>query len=392
MTKPDFLNAPAIQAAFRLAKQAGGEGRLVGGVVRDWLMGRPVGDIDMAVNVPIDAFCKAAQQADIRIIETGLEHGSVTMIYEDDVIEVTQTRADIETDGRHAVIGFHPSFATDASRRDFTINAIYLDADGIIYDPLGGQADIKARKLAFIGDASERICEDYLRILRYVRFIATLDDIVVDADIWPHLKQHKEGLHQLSGERIMQELIKLFDGPNWAKAVDVMRRTALDVSLFAEPFLPLHDSSDSFDKWQVRAASCLSPSAFRSWQNLPAARKDISQISYCLTPLSADDWACLASEAWHEIAYFEPYGGAQVGLYDRCLVQSRYHQAGLSSQRFEALRNYDAPPCPVTGHDLQQAGFEAGPEMGKLLHQAKWAFAKSAYSLSREEIITLLKG
>ena len=391
MTKPDFLNAPAIQAAFRLAIQAGGEGRLVGGVVRDWLMGRPVGDIDMAVNVPIDAFCKAAEKANIRIIETGLDHGSVTMIYENDSIEITQTRADIETDGRHALIGFHPSFATDASRRDFTMNAIYLNADGALYDPLNGQEDIHAKKVVFIGNASDRITEDYLRILRYVRFIATLDDIVIDEGILSALTQHKQGLRQLSGERIMQELIKLFAGPHWAKAVDVMRHTALDTTLFNEPFLDVLDMSDSLDKWQARVASCLSPSAFQAWQNLPVARKDVSQIKYCLASLSEDDWACLAGEAWHEIAYFEPHNGGQVGFYDRCLVQSRYHPHGLSSQRLQALRNYDAPPCPVTGHDLQQAGFEAGPEMGKVLHQAKRAFAKSAYSLSREEIIALLR-
>ena len=386
MNQPDFLQMPAIQKAFALAKQAGGEARLVGGVVRDWLAARPLGDIDMAVNVPIERFCACAKQANIRIIETGLAHGSVTMLYENQMIEVTQTRADIETDGRHAVIGFHPSFATDAHRRDFTINAIYLDETGAIYDPLGGQADLAHRRLAFIGDAAHRISEDYLRILRYVRFVATIDDIAIDDKIIAQIKTQSKGLYQLSGERIIHELIKLFKGPHWAKAAQAMCQAELDVTLFGEAFLPLHESHAQLVSWQSRAMSCLSKTAFVAWQKYPFARKDLTQMRYLNKPISEADYACLASDEWHVIAYFEPQD-----FYQRCVVQARYHEAALSQERLDELRNYDAPPCPVSGHDLQQAGFSAGPALGAYLHQAKLAFAKSAYSLSREEIITSLK-
>ena len=386
MKQPDFLKMSSIQQAFTLAKQAGGEARLVGGVVRDWLAGRPLGDIDMAVNVPIERFCAYAKQANIRIIETGLAHGSVTMLYDDEVIEVTQTRADIKTDGRHAVIGFHPSFATDARRRDFTMNAIYLDETGALYDPLDGQADLVNRRLVFIGDAAQRITEDYLRILRYVRFVATIDDIAIDDKIIAQIKAHSQGLYQLSGERIIYELIKLFKGPHWAKAVHAMRQAGLDETLFGAPFLSLHDSHEQLVSWQARAMSCLSKTAFAAWQKQPFARKDLTQMRYLDKPISKADYACLASDDWHVIAYFETQD-----FHQRCVVQARYHEGALSQERLDELRNYDAPPCPVSGHDLQQAGFVAGPALGGYLQQAKLVFAKSAYSLSREEIITSLK-
>ena len=181
-----FPVPPLATRLFALARAEGYEARIVGGAVRDWLAGLPTGDIDMAVAAPIDAFAGACRADGIRVIETGLSHGTVTVLSParsgganaDAVnadmggpIEVTQTRLDLETDGRHAVVGFSDDWKADASRRDFTINAIYIDADGQIDDPLGGRVDLELGTLRFAGNAAQRVEEDALRMLRYCRFL-----------------------------------------------------------------------------------------------------------------------------------------------------------------------------------------------------------------------------
>ena len=177
-----FPVSPLAQRLFALAAAAGHEARIVGGAVRDWQAGFDIGDIDMAVAAPIEAFASRCRDAGLRVIETGLSHGTVTVAVDGDAIEVTQTRVDLETDGRHALVGFSDDWQADARRRDFTINALYLDADGRVDDPLGGLADLRNGMLRFAGDAAQRVEEDALRMLRYCRFLPRFGGGSTDAD------------------------------------------------------------------------------------------------------------------------------------------------------------------------------------------------------------------
>ena len=181
-----------------LAASLGGEARLVGGVVRDAVLGtldlQGRLDLDMAVNLPIKEVADGARDKGYRVIETGLAFGSVTIIADAHPIEITQTRADLETDGRHATIGFQPDWLEDAKRRDFTMNALYLQSDGQLYDPLGGCDDIAAKRLRFIGVPQDRIAEDYLRILRAIRFLATYPTFTMPADDYAALQEAKAGV------------------------------------------------------------------------------------------------------------------------------------------------------------------------------------------------------
>ena len=380
------LITPAVRQAFDVARAAGGEGRLVGGIVRDWLLGRALGDTDMAVTVPIADFMAQARAQNITIIETGLAHGSVTLRHDGINVEVTQTRADIETDGRHATIGFTPSFEEDAKRRDFTINAIYLDEDGIIHDPLDGMADLKAGRISFIGDAALRIAEDYLRILRFIRFGATLEGFVLDAQDMTALAPHFGGLADLSGERIIHELQKLFGGANWPYAVSAMHDSGLDKALFGDAFYPLHHFYEMFDSWQVVAASCLTPLAGDAINNLPFSRADKAMITALLAPLTEAEMLALQGDHWHEVAHF---GGAY--FYQRCLVQSRHHDISLAQNRLNEINNFTPPPCPVTGHDLQEAGVPAGPDLGALLRTAEAHFVKASYQSDKADLLAKLR-
>ena len=377
-----------VGKAFALARSAGGQGRLVGGAVRDWTIGRPIGDLDMAVNVPIAAFRKQAQAAAIRVIDTGLDHGSLTLCENGTCLEVTQTRKDISTDGRHAKIGFTPEWDEDARRRDFTINALYIDENGTLFDPVGGLADIKAGRLRFIGDAGARISEDYLRMLRLMRFVSQLEGFDADEDALTIVTQHLDGLGQLSGERIVQEIKKLCAGVQWQKAVVMMTKSGLDQALFGAPFLPRSPRASLLESWQGVLASLAGADGRDVIKKMPFSRADLRHMTTLWQPFQSGDFAALADhgqDAWQEVAYFN-----QAHLYERALIQEAFEDFTLSDERLAALRFYDAPPCPVSGDDLSKAGVAPGPEMGRLLQQAAVLFVKSGFVLSANDIITTL--
>ena len=170
----DWLRDDATQRVMTAIAGGGFEARAVGGVVRNSLLGLPVTDIDVATTAKPDDTMRLARAAGFGVIETGLQHGTVTVIVGRKTFEVTTLRCDVQTDGRHATVAFTDDWSEDARRRDFTLNALYCDAQGRVHDPLGGFADLSARRVRFIGDATARIHEDYLRILRFFRFYARL--------------------------------------------------------------------------------------------------------------------------------------------------------------------------------------------------------------------------
>ena len=181
----------------------------VGGCVRDALMDRPVVDVDLATIHPPDITQARLKAAGIDVLEIGIEHGTVVARFGHKLFQITTLRVDVETDGRHARVAYTDDWAADASRRDFTMNALYADLDGNVFDPLGGAVDIAARRVRFIGDAHERIKEDALRILRFFRFHAQIEDGEIDADGLSACRDSAGALETLSGERVREELFKL---------------------------------------------------------------------------------------------------------------------------------------------------------------------------------------
>ncbi len=163
-----------LQRVFALLNADGGEGRVVGGAVRNSLMGLPVSDIDIATTLTPDAVTERAKASGSKAIPTGIEHGTVTLVIEGKPFEVTTLRTDVETDGRRAKVAFSTDWQADAERRDLTINALYMNSKGEVVDLVGGLGDIEKRNIRFIGDAATRIAEDYLRILRFFRFFCSL--------------------------------------------------------------------------------------------------------------------------------------------------------------------------------------------------------------------------
>ena len=208
--------------------------RIVGGAVRDLIAGRAVHDVDIATPLPPDVATAALAGAGLRVIPTGLAHGTVTALAEGASIEVTTLRRDVETDGRHAVVAFTEDFETDAARRDFTINAMSLSADGEIFDYFGGLADLAGGRVRFVGRPAERIAEDYLRILRYFRFQIRYGRLGPDAETRAALSAAAPRLATLSAERIWSEMRRILSIPDPRAGLTLMAALGILAVLLPE--------------------------------------------------------------------------------------------------------------------------------------------------------------
>ncbi len=341
--------------------------RVVGGAVRDSLLQRPVRDTDLATTlVPADVVA-AAHAAGLKSIPTGIEHGTVTVIADGTPFEITTLRADVETDGRRAVVRFTTDWAEDARRRDFTINALYLEPDGELHDPLGqGRDDLKAQTIRFIGSASERIREDYLRILRFFRFHAMLGWPVRDRAGRQACADHLDGLQRLSVERIWQEMARLLAAPDPSPMLVEMADTGILAAIASEldPGVPLPAAQDAILRLAAmidggEAASAIS----RRWKLSKAdARRLVLAVE---GPGDALVNPRLARAALYR-------DGRQAMLDRSTLAMTRGDPVDAAVQVL--VTDWPIPVFPLKGRDLMTANVRPGPEMGELLHrlEARW--------------------
>ena len=228
---PWLRSGPAARV-LALLNGDGEEARVVGGAVRNALLELPVGDIDIATTALPDEVIRRAKAAGIKSVPTGIEHGTVTLVVEGQPFEVTTLREDIETFGRKAKVAFGRDWVRDAERRDFTINGLSVDADGMVHDHVGGLADIAARRVRFIGDAGQRIAEDYLRILRFFRIHAAYGAGEPDRAGYLACIGGRAGLAALSAERVRMEMLKLLVAEGAAAAVAAMADGGLLLPIF----------------------------------------------------------------------------------------------------------------------------------------------------------------
>ena len=188
--------------------------RFVGGCVRKHLLNEKIDDIDIATILTTDQIKERFKDTNLKVIDTGVKHGTVTIVSENHKVELTTLRKDIKTDGRHAEVEYTDNWQQDSERRDFTINAIYMDINGKLYDPQMGTVDLKNKNIKFIGDPQKRIEEDYLRIVRFIRF-KVMYDIIVEPSTSNVIKQNLDGIKKISKERILIELLKILSLKNF---------------------------------------------------------------------------------------------------------------------------------------------------------------------------------
>lgn len=257
----DWVSHPGTQTLCAMLTAAGYQALFVGGCVRNALLGAPVADIDIATDALPEIVSDIAEKAGFRVIPTGIEHGTVTVLAQGELHEVTTFRRDVETDGRRAVVAFSTAVEEDAARRDFTMNALYAAADGTVIDPLGGLPDLLARRVRFVGEAEARIREDYLRILRFFRFHAVYGDpeAGIDAEGLAACAANADGLDRLSRERIGAEMRKLLSARDPAPTVATMAQAGILARVLpgsdARALAPLvHLEAEMPPRWQRRLA------------------------------------------------------------------------------------------------------------------------------------------
>ncbi len=225
----DWFRAVSLQTVLSVIETGGHRALMVGGCVRNDLIGRPLGDIDIATDAPPLRVTELAARTGLRVVPTGIGHGTVTVIADGSAYEVTTFRDDVETDGRRAVVAFSDDLVSDARRRDFTMNALYADRAGTVIDPLDGIGDLLARHVRFVGDPAARIAEDYLRILRFFRLNAWYGDPEhgVDPAGLAACATLSAGIDTLSRERVGAEMTKLLAAHDPAPAMAAMQRSGV---------------------------------------------------------------------------------------------------------------------------------------------------------------------
>ncbi len=257
----DWLTHAGTQSLCATLDAAGYRALFVGGCVRNALLGEPVADVDLATDATPENVTNIAENAGFKVVPTGFDHGTVTVIAGGKPHEVTTFRRDVETDGRRAVVAFSTHIKEDAARRDFTMNALYADARGMVIDPLNGLPDLQARHVRFVGDAETRIREDYLRILRFFRFHAAYGDPAggLDPEALGACAVLSAGLETISKERIGAEMRKLLSAPDPAPAVAAMAAAGVLAQILPgadhHALAPLvHLEGDTAPSWLRRLA------------------------------------------------------------------------------------------------------------------------------------------
>ncbi|MBE7185745.1 MAG: CCA tRNA nucleotidyltransferase [Methylobacterium mesophilicum] len=415
MTRIDPAYAPwladeSLQRLLAVLGADGEEARVAGGAVRNALLGEPISDVDVATTNMPDATMRRAREAGFKPVPTGFDHGTVTVVVGERPFEVTTLRADIEADGRHAVVRFGRDWQTDADRRDLTINALYCDAGGEVLDLVGGLADIESRTVRFIGDPETRIREDALRILRFFRFFASYGKGRPDAEGLKACARLKELVDTLSAERVWSELRKLLGAPDPSRALLWMRQSGVLSRVLPES-----------EKWGIDAIHGLvaaegaldwrADSLLRLESIVPPDAARMEGLARRLKLSKAEGarlrhWAMAepVSPALADLALRQRiYRGDRQGILDRL----RLAIAGLRQQaesdaakladlaaltRLEAItRDWPTPRFPLGGKDLAGLGYEAGPKLGKELARLEEEWMQSGFALSAETLLSRVR-
>lgn len=366
---PNWIDIEALKHLFEVLGE--GTTRLAGGAVRNAIMNTSTTDIDLATILTPDQVIKHCEGAGIKTILTGIDHGTITIVMKGQNFEITTLRKDVKTDGRHAEIQFTDDWLEDAKRRDFTMNALYMDLDGTIYDPLGlGLADVKAKKIQFVGDPAKRIAEDYLRILRFFRFYTQYEAGSPNEEALNACKNAAQHIETLSRERVTQEFLKII-ATN--KAADVL--TAMFGCGVLKDLPNAQYDSETLDRLialqKEQGAFHAMPRLYVLGGNKPSLFDEYLRLSHAqkkfLIKLGmATSKSFFENEKELKKAIF--YHGNDL-LIQGYILLCAIENDKIDTQFFNILKNWQAPKCPITGEALLAEGYQTGPELGQELNR-----------------------
>jgi poly(A) polymerase len=390
-----WLREPAVSNLLATLDRDGEEARVVGGAVRNALLDLPHGDIDIATTALPGEVIRRAEAAGFKAVPTGIDHGTVTVVVDGRPFEVTTLREDVETFGRHAKVRFGRDWKRDAERRDFTMNALTLSADGAVHDHVGGLDDLNTRHVRFIGDAATRIAEDYLRILRFFRFHACYGEGQPDPAGLHAAILARDGLAQLSRERVRMELMKLMVAPRAVAALAVMAEAGIiGPVLGGVPYLA------SFANMAKCEAACgLAPDAPRRlgalgvwivedaerlWQRLRLSNAEHARLA----AMAAQWWRL--SPAMGEAARALIYRIGPEHFTERVLLAWARSGASAQGAAWHELatlpQRWSAPAFPLRAADFLGRGVEKGPALGAALGRAEEAWIAGGFPLEQEAL------
>lgn len=384
LARKSWLRTPAIRQVFAAIRSAGGEARVAGGAVRNALLGIAVADVDLATTLSPEDVTAACVAAGLKVHPTGIEHGTVTVVAEHHPYEVTTLRHDVETFGRRARVTFTDDWQADAARRDFTMNALYCDERGKVFDFTGGYGDILRNRIRFVGSPAQRIAEDYLRILRFFRFHAQFGRGKPDQPALAACVRQRKGLDSLSAERVRQEMFKLLAAPGAVATLKLMARHGILRHLLPyteqwralsrlppDPVLRLAvlaaDPATMKDRWRLSNAEGARLAAAVSLVP-PSPRLRPREQRIVLYQVGAEAWRDLVHLAW---------------------ARSAAEPGDRGWKRLLRLPDrWEVPRFPVNGHDMQAAGIAAGPEMGRALKRLEDWWAASDFKPGKDELLS----
>ena len=371
----EWRERPGLRRIVAALAADGGAVKIVGGAVRDTLLGLAVTDIDLATPLLPQEVTRRLEAADIKVIPTGIAHGTVTAIASGDHHEITTLRRDVETDGRRATIAFADDWRDDAARRDFTINALYADADtGEIDDWFDGLADLKAGRVAFIGDAATRIAEDHLRILRFYRFAARFGRGDLDAVSHAAVVTARQSLKSLSRERIADELLKILSLPEPRGIVDQMAADGIfEVVL---PELAPDFSRVLSELTENERQAGVIPSPLRRLSALLPADAAIAEQVAARLRLSTRQRKHLAALGGSRADNARPVRqlAHTIGVDAARDVHLLANDTASAKAAVAALSGWTVPEMPLKGGDIVARGIAVGPEVARILKavEAEW--------------------
>lgn len=385
---PDFSQTPwlldaDLRAILELLGGQAQRSRVVGGLVRDTILGLPLksSDIDIATELTPDVVVARAEAAGMAHYPTGIAHGTVTLRRGSLVAEVTTLREDVATDGRHAEVRFGHDWRRDAERRDFTLNALYVDLDGGLLDPVGGLEDCLARRVRFIGEAARRIEEDRLRVYRFFRFSASHGGERFDADGLAACRQAAGTLDRVSAERVGGEMLKLLSLPRCVLTLQAMSAAgilAIEETVLAQ--LAAYERRADAATRTGRLAILAGEGGLVRLQE--AWRLSNAEIDAAREVLSA--WPLLAAGKLHEAAYRHPQALSDAANLVVALEDWPVESAlGL----FDEMRALHVPAFPIGGGDLKALGWPAGPGLGQKLASLERDWIASGFALTREDLL-----
>ncbi|MGQ0485414.1 MAG: CCA tRNA nucleotidyltransferase [Hyphomicrobiales bacterium] len=386
LARAGWLKEPELKRIFAAIAAAGGEARVAGGAVRNALLGRAIADIDLATTLAPETVTAACTKAGLKVHPTGIDHGTVTVAAGKRAFEVTTLRHDVESFGRHARVAFTGDWQADALRRDFTVNALYCDEHGKIYDFTDGYKDILKKRIRFVGRPGQRIAEDYLRILRFFRFHAQIGRGAPDKAGLAACIRLRKGLDRLSAERIRQELFKLLAAPGAVATLKLMAKRGI-----LRHILPYTED------WRVLRR--LPPDPILRLGAIAAEPGGLKE-RLRLSNREADRIAALASAPALSPELREAerrallYGLGAQAWRDAVRLAWARSRAPIDDRGWRRLaglaERWPVPVFPVTGRDLTGRGMKPGPELGATLRRLEDWWIASGFKPGKDAILARL--